>query len=458
MTSVTVVSGGPSGHEQAASAIDDQLAAFVDQRDAEIKRRAREARDRAAAAGTLAWDPFDPKWREDPFAVYQALRRSNPVHRSPLGFWVFTRHGDCLAMLRDRRSSSDARKADPERFASLRSLQPAGESGMLEVLEEMAPFLFRDPPDHTRLRGLVQKAFTPRVVESLRGRIGELCNELLDALLERGGGDLVAGYAYPLPVQVIVEMLGVPPEDHETFRSWSEALARGLDPDFLLPPEAVHQRVAGILNFVQYFAGLIERRRAEPGEDLLSRLIAAEEEGQVLSQGELLSTCILLLVAGHETTVNLISGGLLALMEHPDQLERLRAEPGLARSAVEELLRYVSPVQLTGRIALEPIEVGGVELQAGEFTMLLIGSANRDEDVFARPDELDLGRADNPHLGFGFGLHHCIGAPLARLEAQIAFDTILRRAELGARTGEIEYKENIILRGLASLPVELAAR
>ena len=454
---IEVVSG-PSSESQAASTVDDQLAALVDQRDAHIKRWAREARDRAAASGTLVWDPFDPAWRQDPFAVYRGLRRDNPVHRSPLGFWVFTRHGDCLALLRDRRSSSDARKADPERFATLRSLQPAGQSGMLEVLEEMAPFLFRDPPDHTRLRGLVQKAFTPKVVDSLRGRIGQLCDDLLEAMVQRGGGDLVSDYAYPLPVQVIVEMLGVPPEDHETFRSWSEALARGLDPDFLLPPEAVHQRVAGILNFVQYFDGLIERRRAEPGSDLLSRLIAAEEEGQVLSQGELLSTCILLLVAGHETTVNLISGGALALMEHPEQLARLRAEPGLGRSAVEELLRYVSPVQLTGRIALEPIEVGGVELQAGEFSMLLIGSANRDAEVFEHPDDLNLGRSDNPHLGFGFGLHHCLGAPLARLEAQVAFDTLLRRADLRGQSGRLEYKDNIILRGLASLPVELAAR
>lgn len=442
---------------------DDQLAALVSERDAEIKRRARHARDQAAASGTLVWDPFDPRWREDPFAVYAELRQDNPVHRSPLGFWVFTRHADCLALLRDRRSSSDARNADPERFASLRSMQPAGQGGMVEVLEEMAPFLFRDPPDHTRLRGLVQKAFTPKVVDGLRSRIGQLCDELLDAMLERGGGDLVTDYAYPLPVQVIVEMLGVPPEDHATFRTWSEALARGLDPDFLLPPEAVHERLAGILNFVQYFAGLIEKRRAAPGEDLLSRLIAAEERGEALSQGELLSTCILLLVAGHETTVNLIAGGALALFEHPDQLAHLRAEPGLGRSAVEELLRYVCPVQLTGRIALEPMEVGGVELDAGEFSMVLIGSANRDPAAFDRPDELDLGRTDNPHLGFGFGLHHCLGAPLARLEAQIAFDTLLRRADVRGPAGqgpmgELRYKENIILRGLASLPVGLTAR
>jgi cytochrome P450 len=444
------VGGPPPAH--------DPLAALVAERDAELKRTALGARDAAAASGTLVWDPFDPLWRRDPSALYASLRRDNPVHRSPLGFWVLTRHADCLALLRDRRSSSDARKADPERVALLRVLQPAAEEAMAQVFEEMAPFLFRDPPDHTRLRGLVQKAFTPKVVDGLRPRIAELCDQLLDALLAEGGGDLVAGYAYPLPVQVIVEMLGVPAEDHETFRAWSEALARGLDPDFLLPAEAVRERLAGIVNFVQYFVGLIEKRRRDPGDDLLSRLIAAEEEGQVLSQGELVSTCILLLVAGHETTVNLIGGGALALLEHPEQLERWRADPTLGRSAVEELLRYVSPVQLTGRIALEPMEVGGITLEAGEFSLVLIGSANRDPAVFERPDDLDLGRAENPHLGFGFGLHHCLGAPLARLEAQIAFDTLLRRAEMRGPVGEVRYKENIVLRGLASLPVELAGR
>jgi cytochrome P450 len=437
-----------------------RLADFVADRDAEIKRAARAIRDRAAESGTLVWDPFDPAWRDDPYSVYAELRASNPVHRSPLGFWVFTRHADCLAVLRDRRSSSDARQADPERLSALRTFAQSGAQGgaMEQILEEMAPFLFRDPPDHSRLRGLVQKAFTPKVVDGLRTRIAELCDELVDAMIEHGQADLVADYAYPLPVQVIVEMLGVPPEDHARFRTWSEALARGLDPDFLLPPEAVQQRLAGILNFVQYFAQLIEQRRRHPGTDLLSRLIEAEESGAVLSQGELISTCILLLVAGHETTVNLISGGALALMECPDQLARLRDDLSVTRSAVEELLRYVCPVQLTGRIALEPMEVGGVELAAGDFSMVLIGSANRDPATFDRPEELDLGRADNPHLGFGFGIHHCLGAPLARLEAQVALGALLRRADLRGPAGELVQKENIILRGLASLPVELVAR
>jgi cytochrome P450 len=344
-------------------------------------------------------------------------------------------------------------------LSALRTIDPGDVGGgASEVLAEMAPFLFRDPPDHTRLRGLVQKAFTPRVVDGLRPRIAELCEQLVDRMLERGQADLVDDFAYPLPVQIIVEMLGVPAEDHERFREWSDALARGLDPDFLLPEDAVQERLAGIFNFVQYFAGLINERRDHPGDDLISRLIQAEEQGDVLTQGELLSTCILLLVAGHETTVNLISGGALALMQHPEEQARVRADPELMRSAVEEMLRYVSPVQLTGRVARADMEVGGVDLAAGDFSMLLIGSANHDPDAFERPEEFDVGRSDNPHLGFGFGLHHCLGAPLARLEAQIALDTLLRKvSQLELEADALVHKDNIVLRGLAALPVRLRA-
>ena len=347
------------------AAPDVELAEFVAQRNAEIAQSARAARDKAAADGTLVWDPFDPAWVEDPYAVYGALRAENPVHRNALGFWVFTRHADCLSLLRDRRSSSDGRNVDPQTFRELRAVDLPLQQGSDAVLAEMAPFLFRDPPDHTRLRGLVQKAFTPRVVEGLRGRIEAICDELLDEALERGAVDLVADYAYPLPVQIIVEMLGVPAEDHEQFRVWSHALARGLDPDFLLPPEAVQQRLGAIMSFVQYFAALIEERRKKPGADLLTRLIQAEEEGVALTQGELLSTCILLLVAGHETTVNLVSGGALELLEQPDQLALVRDDVRVVRGAVEEMLRYVCPVQLTGRVALEDMEIGGVTIGEG---------------------------------------------------------------------------------------------
>jgi len=437
---------------------DPDIAELVAQRTAEYSEAARAVRDRAAAAGTLVWDPYDPAWVKDPYAVYAELRQNNPVHRNALGFWVFTRHADCMAVLRDRRSSSDGRNVDETTFRQVRAVDVAAQQGPEAMLAEMAPFLFRDPPDHTRLRGLVQKAFTPRVVEGLRPRLEEICAGLLDVAMERGEVDLVADYAYPLPVQIIVEMLGVPAEDHEQFRVWSHALARGLDPDFLLPPDAVQQRLGAILSFVQYFASLIEERRQKPGDDLLTRLIVAEEQGDVLTQAELLSTCILLLVAGHETTVNLISGGALALMERPGQLALVRDDPGVVRGAVEEMLRFVCPVQLTGRVALEDMEVGGAALAKGEFSMLLIGSANRDPDAFDDPETFDVTRTDNNHLGFGFGIHHCLGAPLARLEAQIALPALFRRARRVQRiTDHLSFKENIVLRGLEALPVRLSA-
>jgi cytochrome P450 len=437
--------------------VDDALSDLVVRRSARFSEIARALRDEAEASGTLVWDPFDPAWVQDPYTVYERLRASNPVHRNALGFWVFTRHADCLAILRDKRSSSDERNANADALA-LGPEELGSADGTQAILDEMAPFLFRDPPDHTRLRGLVQKAFTPRVVEGLRPRIEAICDELLDAAFDRGEIDLVADYAYPLPVQMIIEMMGVPAEDHAQFRMWSDAMARGLDPDFLLPPDAVQQRLSGVLSFVQYFASLIETRRRHPGDDLLSRLIDAEEHGDVLTPGELISTCILLLVAGHETTVNLISGGSLALLDHPVQMALFRDDPTVTRSGVEEMLRYVSPVQLTGRIALADMEVGGARIAAGDLSMVLLGSANRDPAVFATPERFDVTRSDNNHLGFGFGIHHCLGASLARLEAQIALPALLRRTRTIERTSDtVSYKENVVLRGLASLPVRLSA-
>lgn len=414
------------------------------------------ARERALAEGSVVFDPFDPRFHSDPGSLYAELRSQSPIHRSSLGFWVLTRHADCLAVLRDRRSSSDGRKVDPASVdAPVITQTPEGPAA--EMFEELAPFLFRDPPDHTRLRGLVQKAFTPRVVESLRSEVVDIADSLIDEALERGEADLIGDFAHPLPVRIIAKMLGVPDTDLELFKTWSDALARGLDPDFLLPEDAVQQRLESLFAFVQYFGGLVSDRRGSLGDDLLSKLIEAEENGVTLSQGELISTCILILVAGHETTVNLIGSGLLELMRRPDQLERFRTDPGVVRSGVEEMLRYCSPVQMTGRVPLADIEVGDVVLQKGEFAMLLIGSANRDPDVFSEPETFDISREDNPHLGFGFGIHHCLGAALARLEAQVAISRLLSRTgSLELATDELPYKENIVLRGLEALPVRLS--
>lgn len=404
------------------------------------------------------FDPFDPSFHDDPYPLYARMREEGPVHLTPLGSMVFTRHADCQAILRDRRMSSDQRNADPELLARNRSPESLAQGELLVAsLGEMAPFLFRDPPDHTRLRGLVQKAFTPKMVEGLQPFVEQVVEELLDQLAEEQEADLVSAFAYPLPVRVIAKMLGVPHEDQDRFESWSHALARGLDPDFLLPPEDAKARLDAVLSFVAYFAELLDERRREPKDDLLSALIAAEEEGRVLSQGELLSTCILLLVAGHETTVNLIAGGVLALVEREDQLALVRDHPELERSAIEELLRFVSPVQLTARVATEDVEIAGATVRKGHFATVLIASANRDPDVFSDAERLDVTRSENPHLGFGFGIHHCLGAPLARMEARVAIPALLRRMRRLELAGRPRHKDNVVLRGLAELPLLVEA-
>jgi cytochrome P450 len=301
----------------------------------------------------------------------------------------------------------------------------------------------------------VSKAFTPRTVERLRPRIEQIVEGLLDAAEDRGSMDLIEEFAYPIPVAVICEMLGVPVEDHERFRGWSLDMARGLDLIWLGPDSEVGRRsVAARHGLADYFRGLIARRRAAPRADVLSDLIAAEEAGDTLSEAELLATCILILIAGHETTVNLIGNGTLALLRHPDELARLRRDPGLIGTAVEELLRFDGPVQRTARIASEDVTFGGRTIARGEMVMPFIGAADRDPAQFREPDRLDLGRADNRHIAFGWGIHFCLGAPLARLEGQIAINALLRRLpRLALATDAPEFRQSLTLRGLAALPV-----
>jgi pimeloyl-[acyl-carrier protein] synthase len=315
--------------------------------------------------------------------------------------------------------------------------------------------LDRDPPDHTRLRGLVSKAFTPRVVEGLRPRIQQIVDGLIDRVAARRSMDLIEEFAYPIPVVVICEMLGVPVEDHERFKGWSLDIARGLDLIWLGPDSEVGRRsVAARQALADYFRGLIAQRRAAPRNDLLSGLIAAEEAGDKLNETELLATCILLLIAGHETTVNLIGNGTLALLRHHDQFERLRREPALIGTAVEELLRYDGPVQRTARIPSDDIDIGGQTIAKGEMVMPFIGAADRDPAQFPDPDRLDIGRAENRHIAFGWGIHFCLGAPLARIEGQIAIGTLARRLpKLALGTDQPEYRQSLTLRGLKALPV-----
>ncbi|WP_037603454.1 cytochrome P450 [Streptacidiphilus rugosus] len=381
---------------------------------------------------------FDPRRRVDPYPAYAALHAvGGPearLRRTAFGPWLSPSHGVCAQVLRDP-AFGRAEQPDDGRTRS---------------------FLALNPPDHTRLRRLAAKAFTPRLVEALRPRIERLADELLDRALREPEFDLVREFAHPLPVIVISELLGVPAEDRDRFAAWSQALARGIDPEFLLPPETLAVLDAARAEFDGYFRELAARRRAEPAADLLSALVAVCDEGESLSEAELTATCTLLLIAGHETTVNLIANGVLALLRHPAELAWFRAHPEAAPQVVEELLRFDPPVQLTMRTALRDAEVEGRTVAAGEQVLLLLGAANRDPAVFAEPDRLDLRRSAEAerHLAFGLGIHFCLGASLARLEGQIALAAFARRVA-APRLGDAGpvHRENLILRGPAVLPV-----
>ncbi len=393
-------------------------------------------------------DLLSPELVADPHPHFHAWRERDPVcwserHRA----WLLLRHDDVLAGFREAAFSSE-RVAD---FVS--EAGDRGERGPIaRVLESWMSF--RDPPDHTRLRKLVQKAFTPRVAEKLRPRIQELVHGLLDQLARDGGGDFVRSFAFPLPAIVIAELLGVPAEDRDLFKGWSEDI-KGLV--FGSPgPARLARARSGFESLADYFARLLERARRTPGDDLLSALAAAEEQGDLLSADELVGSCVLLLFGGHETTTNLLSTGVWALDRHPEQRARLTADPALDRSAVEELLRWDGPLKLMVRWAREPRSLRGREIRAGDRVFLVQSAANRDPAAFRDPDALDLARDPNPHVAFGHGIHFCLGAPLARLEAQIAFRTLLTRfpgfrVEPGAR----DWQPSVLGRSLLALPIEL---
>jgi cytochrome P450 len=393
--------------------------------------------------GEALFNPMDPAFVADPYPTYHRLRAEDPVHHSPLGFWVLTRYEDVMAALRDPRLAKEAIAA----FVAARFGAPIPAMGL--------SMLDRDPPDHTRLRGLVSKAFTPRVVEGLRPRVQQIVDGLLARAADAHEMDLIEEFAYPIPVAVICEMLGVPVADHERFKGWSLDIARGLDAIWMGPDSEIGRRsVDARHGLADYFRELIAERRAAPRGDMLSALIATEEAGDTLSENELLATCILILIAGHETTVNLIGNGTLALLRHPDQLGRLRENPGLIGSAVEELLRYDGPVQRTARIPSEDVVIDGRTIPAGDMVMPFIGAADRDPAQFPDPDRLDIGRSDNRHVAFGLGIHFCLGAPLARVEGRIAIDALVRRLpKLALATETPEFRQSLTLRGLKTLPV-----
>jgi cytochrome P450 len=401
-----------------------------------------------AADAVLAELLFTPEGRQDPYRHYARLRATAPVHHSGMGFWALSQYKDCQQVLRDPRFGKGTQEERRGRY-------PADAAGALARLRSQpASMLFLDPPDHTRLRGLVSKAFTARTVERMRPHVARLLEELLEGTT--GAVDVMAAVAFPLPVTVIGEMVGVPVADRGAFQPWVRATTALLE---LAPDAAAIAAAADASEHMSaYFVELLAERRRHPREDLISDLLAVEDGGDTLSEGELISTVSLLFGAGFETTTNLIGNGLLALLRHPSEMQRLRDDPSLMPSAVEELLRWDSPVQLDGRVALTGAEVAGEPVGRGSAVVTLLGAANRDPARFADPDRLDVRRDEGPPLSFGAGIHFCLGQALARLEGEVVFGRLLSRySRIELAGDDVRYRPSLTLRGLVELPVLFAA-
>ncbi len=397
-------------------------------------------------------DLFSPAAKANPYPAFSLVRTQDPVHRleteGEQGAWLITRYEDALTILKDQRFIKDFRKLmTPEQLEQ--------SQGNLHSMANMHMLSF-DQPDHTRLRALVNLSFTPRLVEQWRERIQTITDELIDAMQAQDATeiDLIDAFAFPLPIMVITEMLGVPSEDSLKFRAWSNALLDvGGDP-------ATFERVQGqMIEFAMYLQNLIGIKREQSTDDLIGRLIHTEADGDKLDEMELMGMIFLLLVAGHETTVNLLANGMLALLQHPDQRRLLQEDPTLIKVAIEEFLRFHSPVAVsTNRWASEDLEFGGKQIRRGDSVILSLAAANHDPAEFAEPDELDLTRKENRHLAFGMGIHYCLGAPLARMEGQIAINTLLRRLpnmRLAVEPEKLVWRPSMLLLGLSKLPVTL---
>ena len=394
-------------------------------------------------------DILSPQFKANPFPFFAKLRLEQPVYRTTLPdktqVWLVTRYDDVNLLLKDPRFAKDRRNAmTPEQLRKQPWVPP-----MFRPLERTMIDL--DPPDHSRLRQLVQKAFSARLIEQMRARVQTLADELLDRAASKTEMDLIRDYALPLPMTLITEILGVPTRDRDRFHKWSKVIVS------VNQFNSNWRVIPAVWMFDRYLRKFLRIRRAVPKDDLVSALIQADEAGDSLSEDELLAMVFLLLVAGHETTVNLIGSGVLELLQNPDQMDKLRRDPSLIRPAIEELLRFTSPVFMsTERYAREDLVIHDVTISRGEMTLGVIGSANRDETVFDNPDTLVIAREDNKHLSFGHGIHFCLGAPLARLEAQIAINTLLQRMpdlRLKLAAEALSWRPSLILRGLEALPV-----
>jgi cytochrome P450 len=387
----------------------------------------------------------NPAFRKNPYPFYEMLRHQMPVFHSPAGFWLLTRYRECFAVLGDDRfgyprTDAEAAKADETAagFTSQRDF-----------------FFFKNPPDHTRIRAIVRDALSPKVVYGLRPYVQAAADRLLDQALPKGTFDLIDSYAHALPFGTICQLLDVPDADRPDVMRWAQVYLAGIGPTFSVTAEQETARDAALVDLKDYFGTLAAERRRQPGGDLLTALVAANTEER-LSGDELLGTCIVLFVAGHSTTTNLIGNGVVALLRNPEQLERFRTEPDLEASALEEILRYDVPTHMSYRVAFEDVQLGEHLIKEGEEVLVVRGAANRDPAEFPNPNELDLGRKDNKHLSFGTGRHICVGSALARLQGRVALSTLFRRApELSLATDLLEYQESMLVRGLKTLLVKV---
>ena len=399
------------------------------------------------SAGTF--NPFTPAYIADPFPQLHELQRVDPVHHSKtLGVWLITRYADVMAALRDPRFSSVGEKSPQFQRFFLRGGPTSSPLGQL-----YSRFMLqKDPPDHTRLRALVNKAFTVRVAEGMRPRISALVDELIALGLRRGEMDLMSELAFPLPTYVICDLLGVPREDYPKIQRWSIAMLTSLSPAVSAP--AIARVNEAIVEFQDYFRALARQRAASPREDLLTALLAASEQQDRLSEDELIATCMLLAFAGHATTTQTIGKGLQFLLQHPDQLQALRQDPSLIGNAIEEILRFEAPLQILYRTTTEAVTIEGRTIPANEMVFLSLAAANRDPAQFPEPNRFDIRREQVKHVSFAYGIHYCAGAPLARIEAQIAINTVVQRLSgIELKEEKIRREPSLLLRGLTSLPV-----
>jgi cytochrome P450 len=396
----------------------------------------------------VTYDLWDPEVRNDPYPLFRKMREENPIHWDGYS-WFLTRHADVLFAFTDARFSAERLNPTgwlaPEELADLKVLYDVSQAMML----------FRDPPAHSRLRGLVAQAFSARMMEGMRPRIQAIVDGLLDEVVARGEFDVIRDLANPLPGIVIAELLGVPAEDQPKFKHWANEYAAFLGGigDYAQMRQRGKESVLALGQYIQEVAA---RRRVEPRDDLITALVQAEEQGDKLSELELVATVFLLLFAGNETTTNLIGNGILTLLRQPEAAAQLRAHPGIIRTAIEELLRYESPVQMTNRWAREDLEIDGQQILAGQNVQTLLGAANRDPEQFPDPDRLDLTRRPNRHIAFAHGIHFCLGAPLARFEGQVAINSVMQRfPRLALVSDEVEWQANDVFRSLRALPLLL---